>query len=586
MSYRTRLALLMDVVWSLGPRPVLLAAWHRSPAGPAVLARRLANAALPGAGFWPNGAAPAPPVLPAGHAGAVLARAAMAVAPPGGWHGPFPAGQPAAGMDLFTPGDIRPVWEANRWAELPLLAQAQRLAPLAGHAAQAEAWLAAWVAANPAFRGPNWACGQEAALRALHLCLALALLEAPPPPAARALLALHAQRIGAAPGYAAAQDNNHPISEAAGLLAIGATLGEPALAKRGAARLNRYIRRLVAADGGFAQLSTGYHRLLLDVVACAAWLATRAGVPALGEAASAGMAAATDLMWRLTEPTTGATPRLGHQDGSAFADLALAGPDDARPSVERAARIFCGRGGGMGPDAGCAWMGLGAGAPGGFIKAGRWRAAGLEGWASQGTANGARALLRVGPLRFRPGQADLLHFELWDGPRALLRDGGTGAYNSGPERDWWWAVLAGIAGHNSISFDDAEPMPRLGRFLLARWPAAGPLPDGGWLRDARGMRHARQVAVQGREWRVADQVGGPFRHLALRWRLPPGAWALAGASLSGPGMRLRLEADAPLAVTLEQGWESLAYGGVTPCPVLVARASAPVSRLLTIVALG
>ena len=63
----------------------------------------------------------------------------------------------------------------------------------------AEALLADWVAANPAFRGPAWACGQEAALRALHIALALALLDADhaPTPAMRALLTRHARRIAA-----------------------------------------------------------------------------------------------------------------------------------------------------------------------------------------------------------------------------------------------------------------------------------------------------------------------------------------------------------------------------------------------------
>ena len=49
----------------------------------------------------------------------------------------------------------------------------------------------------------------------------------------------------------------------------------------------------------------------------------------------------------------------------------------------------------------------------------------------------------------------------------------------------------------------------------------------------------------------------------------------------GPMARLSMTADAPLACALEWGWESPAYGEVRPAPVLVARAAAPVSRLLT-----
>ena len=588
MWLRTRLPLLLDVAWRLGPRPVLLAAWHRGPVAQALLRRVLADRpATPGV-LWPavGGAAP-PRGLAAPHVAALL-LAAEAVRPRP-WHGAFPPGQPAAALNLFAAGDIRPVWEVSRWAELPLLAQAQRLRPALGplvdlkldHGDRAAALLADWTRSNPAFRGPNWACGQEAALRALHFCLALALLGQPPPPAARALLALHARRIGAAPGYAEAQDNNHPVSEAAGLLAIGLALSDAELARRGAARLNRQLLRLVGEDGAFAQLSTGYHRLLLDVVALAEWLARHHHGPGLRAATRQRMAAATELLWRLVDPATGATPRLGHQDGSAFADLALAGPDDARPSLERAARLFCGHKAGLPAEPGCAWLGLGAGQPGGFRPGARWRAAGLEGWSMPDS----RAVLRVGPLRFRPGHADLLHLDLWDALGNLLRDGGTGAYNPGPGRDWWLAALTGVAGHNSIGFDGQDQMPRLSRFLFARWPAAGRLADGGWLVDARGNRHERRVTVRAGEWQVADQVSGRFQEAALRWRLAPGDWRQTADGVVSPRARLAVIADAPLALTLEAGWESLAYGAVQPVPVLVARSRAPVSRFLSIVTL-
>ncbi len=45
--------------------------------------------------------------------------------------------------------------------------------------------------------------------------------------------------------------------------------------------------------------------------------------------------------------------------------------------------------------------------------------------------------------------------------------------------------------------------------------------------------------------------------------------------------RLSVAADAPLACALEPGWESPAYGEVRAAPVLVARATSPVSRLVT-----
>ena len=309
----------------------------------------------------------------------MLARAA-AIAP-ADWHGPFAAAPHALGLDLFTPRRHPPGLGAQ-----PLGGTAAAGPGGAARPRRRPSWAGGGAAgrlgrAQPAFRGPNWACGQEAALRALHLGLALALLGADhaPPPGARALLALHGRRIAATPAYALAQDNNHTVSEAAGLLACGLLLGEAGWTARGAARLEAALHRLVAPDGSFAQLSTGYHRLLLDVLATVEWLRRRLGGPPL---LATDRAAAPRSRWlhRLAEPATGALPRLGHQDGSAFADLALAGPDDARPSLERAARLFCGASAGLAAEPGCAWLDLPAGPAFGCAARRLGRPEGLRGW--------------------------------------------------------------------------------------------------------------------------------------------------------------------------------------------------------------
>ncbi|MFC7607845.1 alginate lyase family protein [Teichococcus aestuarii] len=220
--------------------------------------------------------------------------------------------------------------------------QAARLWPEEGHRARLEARLAAWTDANPPFRGPNWACGQEAALRVLHLALALMLAGLRRPgPAARDLLALHARRILATRAYARAQDNNHSISEPAGLLACGWLLGDAAMARRAGQELVAALARLVAPDGGFAQLSTGYHRLLLDVLSVVEALRRHQGAPPLPEPFTARAAAAARWLARLVS-AQGALPALGHQDGSALADLSAGGVADARGSVERAMRLFAG----------------------------------------------------------------------------------------------------------------------------------------------------------------------------------------------------------------------------------------------------
>jgi hypothetical protein len=562
-----RTLLLADAAWRLGPRALGHYGRHRLAMLSGQAARRLRDAAMPQGAFLSGTLPPPAPALPPGW-GARL-REEVGRLPPAAYHGPFDATAPALGMDLFRPGDVRPVWEAGRLACLPRLAQAARLWPDDGYPSLLEARLSEWCVANPPFKGPHWACGQEAALRALHLALALALLgqDHAPAPGARAFLALHARRIAATAHYARAQDNNHSISEPAGLFACGLLLGDAALRDHGARALSAALARLVAPDGGFAQVSTGYHRLLLDVLAVAEWLRRRHGAPAFPAPFASRAAAATRWLAMLVAPD-GAMPRLGHQDGSAFADLALAGPADARGSLERAMRLLAGVSAGFAGEAGCGWLDLPEAEPAALPAA--WRAAGSMGW----RRDGALALLRTGPLRFRPGQADLLHFELWDGATPVLTDAGTGAYNPAPADRWWLDYFSSAAAHNTITFDGREPMPRAGRFLHARWPRLAALPDGAALRDTHGCRHARHVSAEARLWRVRDEVGGAFSTLALRWRLGPGAWRATPDGATGPA-HIAIEADVPLALRLEEGWESPAYGQVRPCILLVARAAAP-----------
>lgn len=526
-------------------------AWHRLR-----LRAGLARAALPDTDV-PDGPLLAPGAAP---------RAPAAE----DWHGPFDPGVHALDLDLFGPGDIRPVWERNRLLAVPLLA-------MDGRSGKAEALLAAWRDANPPFRGPAWACGQEAALRGMHIALALALADADRAPTAamRALLGAHVRRILATRAYAAAQDNNHAVSEPAGLFVLGLLLGDAAMARDGATDLTRAVNRLVAPDGAFAQASPGYHRLLLDTLAVAEWFRRRHGAPPFAFADRA--RAATLWLHRVASPG-GALPRCGPTDDSAFADLSRAGPHDARASVERAARLFCDASAGRHDDPGCVALGLPCPAAR-LPDADAWHS---EGW--MGARCGDLALLlRTGaPLRFRPGHADLLHLDLRRGEEDLLRDGGTGAYNPPPTCGWWSEALAGSAGHNTVEFDGEAQMPRVSRFLMGRWPRCEALPDGAALTDARGRRHERRFRLGARRLEVEDRLSGPFRRAVLRWRLAPRDWRATGLGVASEDIALTLAADAPARIRLAQGWESPAYGVVRPAPVLELAAEAPVSRITTL----
>src|SRR5205823_3772267 len=70
----------------------------------------------------------------------------------------------------LLPGtDIKDVWEPARFGWVYDLARAFAVTGDTAYSRAFHERLAAWQAANPPFHGPQWACGQEVAIRALAL---------------------------------------------------------------------------------------------------------------------------------------------------------------------------------------------------------------------------------------------------------------------------------------------------------------------------------------------------------------------------------------------------------------------------------
>jgi hypothetical protein len=492
-------------------------------------------------------------------------------------------------------GDIKTIWEASRFDWV--LAFAQRAA--AGGAADLErlnAWLADWCEKNPAYRGPNWKCGQEASIRVLHLLLAARLLGqlADPEPDLPQLIEAHLARIYPTLRYAMAQDNNHGSSEAAALFVGGAWRGRLGMADaRRWTRTGRYwlenrAARLIGADGGFSQHSVNYHRLLLDTLSVAEILRKDLEQPAFSSTFYQRAAAATRWLFELTDPDTGDAPNLGANDGANLLPLTAADYRDYRPSVQLAAALFAPDCllAGQGPHrAHLRWLGVTPGPAEAAAEAKPRSVFHARGYLvlRQGPW---RVLFRYPHYRFRPGHCDALHVDLWCGSHNLLRDGGSYSYNTSPEL---MDYFTGPAGHNTVQFDDRDPMPSVSRFLRARWLTAtvqGPSQTSDGLvaeasyRDWRGARHRRELVLEESGLRVVDEVSGFRSRAVLRWRLAPGAWRLEGDTVRRGDHTLRVTATAPVRVRLVSGWESRYYLQKDAAPVLEGEIQQP-GRFLT-----
>lgn len=526
------------------------------------------------------------------------------------WHSNIAAGldAPAAAhwsrIGDFGYGDIKLIWEPSRFGFAFALARAYARDGAVGHAELFWTLLEDWRAHNPPHRGPNWKCGQETSLRLLAWSFAAyAFLHSPATTPARAvmlaeLVAVSAERVSANIGYALSQRNNHGVSEALGLFTAGALFpllrGARAWEERGRRLLERLARELIYVDGGFAQHSVNYQRLILHNFLWAIAVARRQGRPFSDELRRrVGLAAA--LLYQIQDSATGRLPRYGHDDGALILPLTGLPYDDYRPVLQAAAYLTDGvRWYDPGPwDEELLWL---AGpealsAPLAPPLRGDLRAptAGLY------TLRGETgfAFVHCGPFRHRPAHADLLHLDLWWRGLNIARDAGTYSYNA-PEL--WDTTLGETRCHNTVSVDGLSQMDRASRFLWLPWAhgaAAGARrsPSGllacwegshdGYERLAKPVGHSRAVLrIAERAWLVVDRLVGDGAHdYTLHWHLPDFEHtfqAHGGASLAlrtpegpyylrcgvvggcGEANLLRAATDGP------RGWEASRYGRRAP----------------------
>lgn len=235
--------------------------------------------------------------------------------------------------------DIKDVWEPARFGWVYDLIRAYVATGDRKYTDTFHKYVASWCAANPPFLGPQWACGQEVAIRALAVLHGMDSLPAPPDdPAAierlESILGWSGERIADAIGYGLSQRNNHGISESAGLVHLGLRLrGAHVDADRwlrhGMRILNEQICDQFSADGWYAQHSFTYMRVALEQALYAERALNAAGFHLSREALSRLDAAVGLLTWLIDAPT-GEVPNHGANDGARVLPLSLSTYRDFR----------------------------------------------------------------------------------------------------------------------------------------------------------------------------------------------------------------------------------------------------------------
>ncbi len=246
---------------------------------------------------------------------------------------------------------------------------------------------------------------------------------------------------------------------------------------------------------------------------------------------------AGELLNNIRDDETGQVPNYGQNDGSLILPLNNCDYLDFRPVAQAANDYFAGErlfeSGSWDED--LLWL-FGPGALSAPIgEKGSWRdlSASDGGYYTLRTQAGF-AFIRCASFRDRPGQADMLHADLWWRGKNIACDAGTFSYNS-PEP--WNNPLAHTAYHNTVTVDDRDQMDRVGRFLWLPWlqgkvhcitrSSAGHLAywegsHDGYARLTSPVDQRRGILQLGDEsWLVVDHLESSSSHnYRLHWLLP------------------------------------------------------------------
>ncbi|HLF84478.1 MAG TPA: alginate lyase family protein [Blastocatellia bacterium] len=223
---------------------------------------------------------------------------------------------------LVHGADVRVVWELNRLHHLVALGRAYLLTSDERYSEEFLLQLASWYEDNPPRFGVNWSVAMEAGIRAVNIIAALEVFRGSPNVSDQAIelilkmLLAHGRFIRANLEFSYRTPSNHYLSDLIGLFAIAETVPELREARGwrdySAPRLVKEMNRQVLADGVDYEVSTGYHRFVLEIFSLFFSLC-RTGDFDPGTAFHARLEAMFDFVRCYLKPD-GAAPAIGDSD--------------------------------------------------------------------------------------------------------------------------------------------------------------------------------------------------------------------------------------------------------------------------------
>ena len=476
--------------------------------------------------------------------------------------------------DFSGVGDIKNIWEVSRLSWVPTLAAAYSCSGNEKYIDGLNSWLDDWSDKNPANTGPNWKCGQEASIRIINIVIALTVLEQVQTPSSKLLHLIdqHLSRIDKNFLYSIAQDNNHGISEAAGLYLGGAFLrkADPLRFQKayhyflkGKKWLENRVGRLIMSDGSFSQHSIVYHRMVLDVLSVVELIRIKWELEKFSSQYYSKISSAIYWYSAFIDPESGNAPNLGPNDGTLLFDFGIIKYRDFRPSLMLASAAFnitveqelvsvhpllelFDVNAIINKKSVFAGSQL-------FNEGGYCKLAGKD----------STVFLRLPKYKFRPSNSDGLHIDLWKNGVNIIRDAGSYSYAVSSEEK---RRFSGTGGHSTIQFSNNDQMPDISRFLYGNWltpnftefDKSNNSASCGYT-DHMGNEHNRSVYETQNGWKIKDNIITKSSSATLRFLLSPDEWELNDNTLANSDLNMSFSSDIIEGIVISNGWESLFY---------------------------
>lgn len=489
--------------------------------------------------------------------------------------------------------DIKSIWEFSRFYFLVGWAKECRNSRGESSISRLQNFLITWLEKNPYNQGINWLCAQEVSIRIVNVLLSLHIMSAKNFSSSFIIFVKrHSERIEPAMSYAKAQKNNHSMSEAIGLYYTGLWLANNAdcfeysthLTNLGKRCLEKELVRLVLPDGTFSQYSLTYHAIVVDIIVMALWLTQKYKQAPFSESFMQKARLVLGWLATMVDPECGDAPNLGSNDTTALFKIDSGDYRDYRGRLQSLSVLLLQQrcyGNGHWNEA-LKLLGVDFNEfpivplkqksqefeSGGIVKI---------------YSDNSWALVRYPRFKFRPSQADCLHFDLWVSGVNVLRDNGTYSYNAEPKiRDYF----RGIESHNSVQFDGKQPMPMVSRFLFSDWvntTVTKPLSEkdgrfewSGYYKDTNCCFHKRTVIYDNNEYIIRDEIRNYSKKAIIRWHLADLQWRLDGKILCSDMVTIESAINGVVCMpNLVESDQSLYYMSKTKKPAIYLEIDPP-----------